>query len=116
MKRIIKELWIPMAMLWLSLPVFAYDFEVDGIYYNIISAMDLTLEVSNNPDNQYSGDVTLPSNVDFSGREFNVVAIGEKAFANCDGLNSIKIPSSIKTIKADAFNGTNLKYVEIFRC
>lgn len=39
----------------------AYDFEVDGIYYNIISNVDLTVEVTN----KYKG--SFDSNYSYSG-------------------------------------------------
>lgn len=91
----------------------AYDIEIDGIYYNITSAIDLTVAVTNNSGFNYSGDIILPSFIEYSGKQFEVNSIEKNAFYNCDNLNSISIPSSIRSIGADAFVGTNLQYVEI---
>lgn len=75
MKHIVQKLWMFMAMLWISISAFAYDFEVDGIYYNITSMADLEVEVTSNGDfeqvvlhgflgyentTQYSGHLIIP--------------------------------------------------------
>lgn len=49
-------------MLLTILPISAYDFEVDGIYYEVISFSDLTCKVVSG-DNEYEGDVVIPSEV-----------------------------------------------------
>lgn len=113
-----------MAMLCLSIHASAYDFEVDGIYYNILSLEDLTCEVTYNADNRttqsrsfydyrgeggpssisstypsYTGNVTIPSKVNYKGRELSVTGIGSYAFLNCTGLKSLSLPPSITRIK-----------------
>ena len=123
MKPIIKKLWLLIAMLWATLSALAYDFEVDGIYYNILSLEELTCEVTYNAERQstsnrefynmdrthrssiyktypsYSGEVTIPSKVIYKGRELSVIGIGEYAFLDCTGLKSLSLPSSITQIK-----------------
>ena len=42
-----------------SISASAYDVEVDGIYYNLISEGNVA-EVTKG-DNKYSGDITIPS-------------------------------------------------------
>lgn len=62
MKPIIPKLWMFIAMLCSSLYASAYDFEVNGLYYNILSEEERTVEVifhSYNYDN-VSGDIELP--------------------------------------------------------
>lgn len=110
-----------MAVLWVSVSAFAYDFEADGIYYNILSIEDLTCEVTYNPSNMheeliwfnygdfmynltrtypsYSGDVVVPPTVNYKGRVLSVIGIGEYAFLNCKDLRSLTLPSSITQIK-----------------
>ena len=51
-----------LAMLLFSLASSAYDFYLDGIYYNILSETDKTVEVTSG-DVKYTGDVTIPSTV-----------------------------------------------------
>ena len=99
MKRIL-------ILLIILLPVVAnaYDFEVNGIYYNILSISDKTVEVTKNDgyDSDYSGIIHIPEQVSYENVTFRVVAIGEKAFAN-SSVTSVILPSGITTIKNEAF-------------
>ena len=59
----------------------AHDFEVDGIYYNIKSdgtSVSVTFEGSSY--NYYSGAVTIPASVTYSGKTNSVTEIGENDF------------------------------------
>lgn len=80
----------------------AYDFEVDGIYYNIISTTDLTCEVTSG-DNEYSGYLEIPATVKSGSRTLDVVKIGKLAYSSCHNLISIIIPNSISSIEEGAF-------------
>ena len=62
--------------------------------------------------NNYSGDVVIPETVEYKGRTFKVVAIGDATFYRCADLNSVTIPSSITIIK-DAFEGCSFVFVFI---
>lgn len=81
----------------------AYDFEVDGIYYNIVSASDKTCSVTYG-DEKYIGDVIIPEAVTYKGRTLSVVAIGRSAFSMCYELKSIIIPNSVTEIDDFAFS------------
>ncbi len=85
-----------------SVPMLAYDFCVDGIYYNITSETDRTVEVTFG-DQKYTGAVVIPSVVMYDG--YTVSAIGSLAFYGCSGLTSITIPNSVTSIGNDAFRG-----------
>lgn len=85
----------------ISLSSFAYDFEVDGIYYNILSAADKTVEVTSG-DNIYSEIVQIPEKCVYSGITFTVTAIGENAFYKTT-VKEVKLPSSITNIGKSAF-------------
>lgn len=74
-----KFLLTTIAVLLGSVMANAYDFEVDGIYYNILSSTDLTAEVTYG-DNKYTGDVIIPSTVNYKSRDIAVIAIGDSAF------------------------------------
>ena len=81
----------------------AYDFEVDGIYYNYFNVGN-TVEVTYSPNSKgYSGDVTIPPVVTFNGSTYSVTAIGEGAFNRCDNLTSVSIPNSVTTIGYRSF-------------
>ena len=100
--KTIKQLLITLAVLLCSATASAYDFEVDGIYYNILSMSDLTVEVKSG-DNKYSGEVIIPSTVSYKSKTLTVTSIGDYAFKNCSGLTSITIPNSVTSIEYDAF-------------
>ena len=57
----------------------AHDFEVDGIRYNILSATDLTVEVTAS-NTEYSGDIVIPATVAHEGNTYSVTSIGYRAF------------------------------------
>lgn len=104
--KTIKLLLTTIAALLGSVMANAYDFEVDGIYYNILSSTDLTAEVTYG-DNKYTGDVIIPSTVNYKSRDIAVIAIGDSAFLQCYKLTNIIIPSTIITIGEDAFYECN---------
>lgn len=94
MKRTLLSLMLLVA----SLASFAYDFEVDGIYYNVLSKDDFTCEVTESPDKNYKGRITIPSQVSYAGKVFNVTSIGNYAFYKCSDLTSVTIPNSVTSI------------------
>lgn len=102
--KTIKRLLITIAVLLCSATASAYDFEVDGIYYNIISTTDLTVKVTSG-DNNYSGEIIIPNAITYKSRTLKVVAIGDKAFFRCDSLVNITIPNSVASIGYQAFYG-----------
>lgn len=82
---------------------FAYDFQLDGICYTIISESDYTVEVSNNYGGYYSGDVVIPSQVTKYGHPYTVKRIGKDAFLDCKNLYSVTIPETVDSIYYGAF-------------
>ena len=87
----------------------AYDFEVDGIYYDITDRVVREVEVTFRDTyyNSYSGDVVIPGNVSYSGDTYRVTSIGDYAFLNCSGLTSVTIGSEVTSIGKQAFSGCN---------
>ena len=105
--RHVKYLFSTLVLLLCSATASAYDFEVDGIYYNITSKEDLTVEVGNRDgfSDSYFGTVAIPSNVTYEEVEYSVTRIGASAFSNCRSLTSITIPESVTSIESSAFYG-----------
>lgn len=88
-----------------SLCSWCYDFEKDGIYYNILSKTYKTVEVTRN--NSYSGDVVIPASVN----GYSVTNIGRAAFSRCSNLTSVSIPNSVTDIGESAFYACKLRSI-----
>ena len=92
-----KQSLLTILLLFLPMLANAEVVEIDGIYYqNFVSKLK-TIEVTSNP-NKYSGTIVIPKTVSYNGITYNVTTIGEKAFYDCIGLNSVKIPLYISKL------------------
>ena len=87
----------------------AHDFEVNGICYkiNIYGGTCVSVTFKGNYydsySNEYSGAVTIPAKVTYSGKTYSVTSIGYSAFSGCRGLTSVEIPNSVTEIYNNAF-------------
>lgn len=98
------------VLLSLCASVSAYDFTVDGLYYNIVSLEDLTCEITygdkvDEYHGTYSGDIVIPETVTYNNKTLTVVKIGENAFYYCSELSSVTIPQTVTYIGSEAFKG-----------
>ena len=88
----------------------AHDFEVNGIFYNKNEDENNTASVTykgdsfDTYDNEYSGTVTIPSEVTCEEITYSVTSIGSDAFSYCSGLTSVVIPNSVTEIGINVFN------------
>ena len=102
------------AIMLLSLQAMAYDFSYTHqgktLYYRTltgstnevaVTSYDLSGLFINN--NHVSGDVIIPSSVEYNGTTYNVTAIDGETFLCCSNLTSISIPSSVTYIGNAAF-------------
>ena len=113
----------------LSFPIYAYDFKVGGLCYNILSesnkTVELTWEAIQTP---YTGNVVVPSQVSFNGITYDVVEIGEWAMVNIHStsnngvegyyrnskLYTVSLPPTIVVIRSSAFRGcSGLTFITI---
>ncbi len=106
MTRYYTTLLMFMLVALTSLSANAYDFEVDGIFYRILSAQDRTCEVvydNSDVNEAREGDIVIPQNVEFRGSEITVTRIGSGAFRDCYNVSSISLPATVTIIESDAF-------------
>ena len=115
-----KSLVLAAIGLLCSISMSAEDFVADGIYYNIISSTDMTVEVTclgsyfQDYSDEYSGAVTIPESVTYNGNTYSVTSIGRDAFRRCSDLTSVVIPNSVTSIGNCAFDEcSGLTSVEI---
>lgn len=104
MRQIKLKLSLLAALLSMNIGIYAYDFEADGIYYNILSETDKTCEVtSGSSSDAYTGTVVIPKMVNHNNTDYTVIAIGDYAFQNYATITSVTIPNSITEIGQGAF-------------
>lgn len=75
-------------------------FIFDGTYYTI--GENNTASLTSKKE-AISNEFTIPSQVDFNGKKYNVKSIGDYAFSGCSGLTSVTIPNSVISIGSSAF-------------
>ena len=92
------------VLLWVlihSTLSFAYDVEVNGIYYNLNTNLRKA-EVTNGTT-KYRGIVDIPATINDGGTTYSVTNIGKSAFEGCYSLTSVTIPNGVTTIDNYAF-------------
>lgn len=97
-----------------TLSASAYDFEVDGIYYNKTSSntVEVTYKPSNNSyyNDTYDGTIVIPNSISYNGRNYTVTAIGDSAFFGSDYIDEVTIPETVTLIGKDAFTAIQGAY------
>ena len=101
MKQLTLNSVMMVLMALYSLHTWAYDVEIDGIYYNLDDWQNTAEVVSG--DNEYWGDITIPSSIEIDGVTYTVASIGYEAFRACIDLTSVIIPNSVTSIGGHAF-------------
>ena len=98
-KRIVL---LPLA-LSLALSALSQAFVQDGIYYEVNSVSDKTLNLIWGGD--CKGDVVLPESVTYNGVVYKISNIDDRAFSGCSAMTSIVIPEGVVGIGDEAFSG-----------
>lgn len=108
-----KKIALTLVGLYTCMCMYAYNlsysksFEIDGIYYSILSNEAKTVVVkswdkSSNSDK--SGEIIIPNSVIYDNNLYTVVGIGGFAFSSNHQMTSIVLPNGIKEIDDHAFS------------
>ena len=81
-----------------------YDFEYDGIYYNITGSNTVEVTYRTSDYNSYSDAVYIPATVPYNGKTYTVTAIGQNAFKMSKSMFRVVMPNTIRSINAYAFH------------
>ena len=112
MKHFISTTLLLLALL-LPATANAYDFEVDGIYYNITSSNTVEVTYKDLNSSSYSDTIEIPSVVTRNSVSYSVTAIGDSAFYAND-ICKVIIPETVTLIERAAF--TNINHTLIIKC
>lgn len=94
----------------ISASSWAYDFELNGIYYNILGVGKVEITKG---DSAYEGNVFMfPDSVEYLNKIFFVTEIGERAFENAK-IKTVIIPASVTTIREYAFAYSTISSITI---
>lgn len=108
MKNLVKFLFCLSWLLCSSNDIFAYDLEVNGIYYNL-NVSDRTLSVTRKY--YYEGYITIPDEIVYNSQTLKVVSIEKEAFKNCANLRSVTIGNNVTSIGPWAFQDSGVQSV-----
>lgn len=82
-------------------------FEVDGLYYSVISEDEKTVKVEPSNGTGLGGNYstltncTIPETIEYKGSPYTVTTIAYNAFNNATNLTSVSIPATIKYMEED---------------
>ena len=99
-KATMKRIFLLFSLLLGVLSAWAYDVELDGIFYNL----DKENKTASVASYSYKGAVVIPETISVDGKAYTVTSLGENCFCGCSGLTSITIPNSVTRIGEYCFS------------
>ena len=87
-----------------------YTFKEGEFYYYVYDEYNLQVSIGAGEE-QYSGNLIIPTSVVHNDITYEVSAIGESAFKDCLDLESVTLHSGIKRIGDAAFQNTRIKNI-----
>lgn len=109
-----KKIFLLFSLVVLSIQTHAYDFEVNGLYYNVLNDNEVEVTHKNFSFEEYiSGDIEIPQEVNWNGTTYTVVAIGNYAFLGHTQITGIKLPDTVSSIGIQAFGACGFSHIEL---
>lgn len=105
MKNKSIKLWLLLTTLFSYITANAYDFECDGLYYDLSSLSNRTCRLTSG-NSSYSGSLRIPESVNYEGLIFTVTEIDPNAFNS--SITELTIPATITTIPRGTIRKCNL--------
>ena len=99
-KTTMKRIFLLFSLLLGVLSAWAYDVELDGIFYNL----DKENKTASVASYSYKGAVVIPETISVDGKAYTVTSLGENCFSGCWSLTSITIPNSVTRIGEYCFS------------
>ena len=99
-KTTMKRIFLLFSLLLGVLSAWAYDVELDGIFYNL----DKENKTASVASYSYKGAVVIPETISVDGKAYTVTSLGENCFSGCWSLKSITIPNSVTRIGEYCFS------------
>lgn len=90
-----------MALLLSFIPVWGYDFEYEGLAYNILSTGDLTVRWVDIVDDSMT-EVVIPEQVEYRGRKLTVTQLNHVAIP--PRITKISVPETVESIPMSCFS------------
>lgn len=103
MKNKSIKLWLLLTTLFSCITANAYDFECDGLYYNINSDKS-TVTLTKPTSSHYSGRLSIPENVTYKQKTYSVTAIESSTFSSSPALISVILPNTLTSLPSYAFS------------
>ena len=108
-KRLQQSIKALMLIVAMALPVMAqaHDFEdSNGLCYNLNTVQGTaTVTYSDNAYGTYSGNVSIPREINVGGKLYAVTEVGDNAFRNCHNLASVNLGAMVQRVGKRAFLG-----------
>lgn len=103
-----KKFYLSLVVLLFSKFMFSSNTQVDGIWYilddtNNSATVTFRGDSYDDFEDEYSGNIVVPSYVEYGGRKYKVLYVGMNAFRSCQSVTSIEIPEGVKRVEDGAF-------------
>lgn len=76
----------------------AQTLDKDGLRYTVLDGEGVSVCVNPDDTTFLRGRIEIPAKVDIQGKNYDVVALTDTAFKNCDLIKTLVIPASVKKI------------------